>query len=246
MANLYTAQTRAKATLNGGEAPPMTPVPARGVVDPAFTPGMGSLDADPAGRLRCPVVGCGRFTDNLSAHLRTHKDVLGRAPVSALRRVLDLPPSAPLGKGSARAKKAGQRQVSSRRGPARSPDLRPPHLTQGHRNIRNSCDQQLCKRWMAVRDKVSRDPGPKDAEHHDPRLVGAAWELGWTWDDLSTFVRLRVGLLKTQDQKRAAVASLVAAWSRENGREPTLADIRFPSTTPPLPSTAEMSASGWA
>jgi hypothetical protein len=71
---MYTTLVRAKATIRGEEAPPLTALTehALKICDPDFVPGMGILEEDAERGLRCPLRGCGKWYHELGKHLESH------------------------------------------------------------------------------------------------------------------------------------------------------------------------------
>jgi hypothetical protein len=244
MPDLYTSLVHAKQVLAGGE-PALTPLTeaALAYVDPSFCPGMGILDEDRDGGLKCPVRGCGKRFHNLTQHLRSHDNETGGDAARTIRQVLSLDPKAKLISGRLRRDlveknkgntmpRGGRRGGAGDSAVARERRQRARKLSMGRRNLTNSCDSQIVQRVLVVRDRVRREPGEREVEHYDPALLRAVGELGWTWDDCLAWTRLSAGM---SESKRGDVLMLLEAWYRSNGRLPDRVDMAVRDLAPPLP-----------
>lgn len=175
---LYTSLVQLKRAMNGGQMPPMTPLPesVHHLIDPAFTIGLGALTEEAEKGLRCPVRGCGKWFQSLQSHLNTvHR---GTGGASAVRRALEIPDGAPLvSKKLSEVRKAdtqrrmaegawvpgrARRALKSAPRPAKE-SYRRGRSGMGVRNLRNSCVAQLSHALIDLHHELGRSPTVDEA-----------------------------------------------------------------------------------
>lgn len=258
MAELYTSLVRAKMALNGGEAPPMTPLSevARRVLDPAFTPGEGALEEDAAEGLRCPVRGCGGYFHNLGVHLTMkHGDIGGAAMV---RKLLSVPKTASLASSSVRQKLSVSGSRWSEASRARmlkdkpwertkrgTGTRRPTGTSTNLRNFRNQCMAQIGNRLVDLHATLGRSPTQEEAKASgNGDLILACINLWGSWEDAKTFWGMDSRSIAKHS--RESVLSALSAFCEENGTLPYWAeDNRTPLLPPRHIILYHMKARSW-
>jgi len=246
----YTTLEHLKRSLNNGELPVMTPVAekAKAFIDPAFVLGQGGLQEDSKRGLRCPVRGCGGFHHNLASHwTRQHAKTIG--PVAVLREVLSLKPKTPLWSAAARSR------ASENVGPqlrARWPKMRSKTPTRQSpvfvekriaaytasvnsmetRNLRNSCDAQLRKRYNDCRDRLGREPMMSEFDNSFQFAVQRHY------GSLNAF-RATIGISAMHGKRPSGEDNVLAAleaWHKAHGKLPNVKEAMSVDRTPYLPS----------
>ena len=166
MSDLYTSQVHLKRLLAGQATPAFTPAPEAvlKMLDPAFFPGMGALDADAEGRRRCPLRGCGSYHHSLGKHLADHH----RHTVNAvgLKRLLGIPKNTSLLSPSARrAVCAGSVGKGTPGGPSKYGRPRRNGTNNGspmQKNFSDTCPAQLRAKLISLRDELGHSPTMSD------------------------------------------------------------------------------------
>jgi hypothetical protein len=247
---LYTTLTRLKMSMNGGQMPPMTPVPVevQKYIDPALLGeggGLGMLHEDEVKGLRCPVRDCGAWHHVLTGHLnKTHGGIGG---ARAVKRFLSIPASVPLtsqryrqikGDASRAAWAAGkmprpeprwteeQRQVAleTRMATAR---------TMGSRSLRNWCDAQIGHMLIDLQNEVGHVPTFSEAEAKYGRVfTGRCQRAYGTW----TNARAQCGLQAhikglSPEDVFLAIGEYYKTWARL----PTATEAQSPTRLPLFP-----------
>lgn len=251
---LYTSLVRLKQAMNGGELPPMTPIPlsSQRLIDPALTIGMGAITEDLDGGLRCPVRGCGSWHHNLTKHLNASHGGAGGA--KGVKRALGIPEKTSLVShrlrqaASVHAKSLGhlrhklsttaerQRQ-RGRRGGAASALSR---VSVNARNLRDRCEQQLAQRLIELQQELGRAPsGPEFISKYGHGLYNAVVDTWGTWNNakgqcgLDVWKRQRPGQFRHTHE---TVLAAFGAWHERHHSLPTMQAAVNPTRTPLLPS----------
>lgn len=255
---LYTSLVRLKQAMNGGQLPAMTeiPEPARLVLDPEFTIGLGALTEDAEKGLRCPVRGCGTFRHVLSRHLdSTHADVGG---VERVRELLDIPRSVRLvsthysdmkraelapriASGelqrsliAARASRPGALKDRTRA----NVTLRRVYRMAGARNLQNRCEAQMRHALIDLQNKIGRAPSRADADAElGTGFSGQVIAVYGSWNA----AKAQFGLEQYQrghrvEITREAVIEALSAYHRVHGCLPNAKQALDPTRTPLIPS----------
>ncbi|HEX5437132.1 MAG TPA: hypothetical protein VFW98_08230 [Gemmatimonadaceae bacterium] len=264
MSELYTSLTRLKQTMNGGQMPPMTPIPeaARKIIDPAFTPGLGALDEDAGRGLRCPVRDCGQYYHALGRHLAVaHKNIGGSA---AVRRALDIPKTVPLLSGIARehyarghaAERARPRRhsmvgpkVAEKRVRSLRKSCGASRRSMASRNLRDRCDAQLRHKLIDCHHRLGRSPTMREAKAMLPKgTVKAAIRVYGTWRNVLAQCGLAVA--SRARVSRDDVLAGLYAWYKVRGGLPTLRDVKERDRVPLIHDretiVKHIGGSGWA
>lgn len=259
--DLYTSLTRLKMAMNGGELPPMTPLPESALVaiDPAFTiggNGLGGLVEDEAKGLRCPVRGCGRWYHQITHHLdRSHAEEGGAARV---RELLEIPASASLISTRLREKfvannerrdsaaalatwrtlHPGETARMARASRAvRVAGVRHTSRTVGFKNLLDSCPQQLAHKLIDLHKKLGRSPCADEGRaEYGPGFVSAVQRVYGSWNNAKAQVGLERWKTSKQRWSQAAVLEALNAWYEVHGSLPSSLAIRRRRSTPVMPS----------
>ena len=253
MPDLYTSLTRLKMALNGGQMPPMTPIPegAQGIIDPSFTPGLGALHEDPALGLRCPVRDCGRYMHQLGVHIAHHHRSIGG--VAAVKRLLDIPKSVGListvARDMAGAKMRRQRRTDPRLATAkevlasareqarrRSPSMGArSRATMAERNLRDRCIAQLSHRLIDTTHRIGRVPTADEyITFHGQAEAGEIRRTFGTWNNFLA----QCGVAGRGYRKQIALSDVLdslAAWYAVHGELPSSHAANLGNVTPLLP-----------
>lgn len=248
MRGLYTSLTRLKMAMNGGQLPPMTPIPENvtHLIDPGFTIGLGALSEDAERGLRCPVRDCGVWRHRLSKHLNAaHADIGGE---EAIKRVLQIPVNVRL--ASSKEKEAvSKRSLEMHR---RMPWLRDRtdgararrkatgrvkrSKTMGYRNLINMCDKQMAHALVDLQNRIGRPPSRADAlTALGPEWVWKAWELYGSWEAVLAQFGLDVVAVQRNRPRRKDVLPSLRAWHQAHGEFPSIVECRSPTRTPLVP-----------
>lgn len=253
---LYTSLTQLKMALNGGQLPPMTPIPveAHSIIDPAFTPGLGALEEDMEGGLRCPVRGCGKWHHKLTEHInRSHADIGGAA---AVKQLLSIPHTARLVSGNLRARQSAHAHrllaagtlrpvVRKRLTPSfrkkRAVAISKARKTVGARNLSDRCVAQLTHKLMDVKNTLGRSPSREDARAIlGPAIVRAIEDTFGTWNAAKAHCGMAVHM-PGWDHRRyrlETVLDMFSAWHEAHGDLPNEREARASDRTPMLPSSS--------
>lgn len=254
MAELYTELRALKLVMNGGQMPPMTPVPenVQHFIDPAFVPGLGALCEDAEKGLRCPVRGCGEWRHQLQRHLTArHKDIGGAV---AVRRALSIPSTSRLESLVLREQKRRRSLALVAEGRMRPPTrlCEPGHrqsltqirverrtrsrnaVTMGSRNLRNACTAQLTHRIIDLHHALGRTPTKREAAaHYTPGLVTAIERAFGTWENAVALCGLeRVDYGRTKRMDSGVVLEGLRAFFQTHGTLPSSNEARNPHRSP--------------
>lgn len=253
---LYTSLVQLKQAMNGGQLPPMTPVPenVQHLIDPTLTIGMGALMEDAEKGLRCPVRACGAWMHRLQRHWDTrHADIGGS---QALRRALSLPHTVKLVSQQSAAKTrdmtvARQAAGAFPVGRARS-DLaalskfanavprRRTRTTVAYKNLANNCVAQLSHRLIDLNHRVGRSPSENDARvswgPEGDKMVGRIIRAFGTWNNAKAMCGLEAYTRGGRAKSRAAVMAGLSAYYDIHNCLPTVATVRQRHLRPLLPS----------
>lgn len=254
---LYTSLTRLKMAMNGGQLPPMTPVPekAHRIIDPDLTIGLGALSEDELLGLRCPVRGCGEWRHKLSFHLNhRHADIGGAA---AVRDLLEIPLSAPLvskkisdgvrrqnferdAAGALarwRAENPGAQAACSRRtGSVRAMNVRRTVRTVGYRNMLDQCPRQLAHKLIDLHNQLGRSPSAEEARKMiSPGFVSAVQEVYGTWNNAKAQCGLERWKTSRKKFSREVCIEALHAWYTVHGELPSAWQVRQANKAPLLP-----------
>jgi hypothetical protein len=256
--DLYTSLVRLKQGMNGGQLPPMTPVPenVHHLIDPAFTIGLGGwFEEEPRG-LRCPVRGCGVFKHNMRIHLdRAHADI-GGAPV--VLKALDVPRGVPLVSRALRDKWAslGASSQLAQLVRARDPETMEKMAAWGRagghvrgaararnarstvsRNFRDRCIAQLTHKICHVTTTIGRRPNLREfCAFYGDNIYYDILEAFGSWQNALA----HSGIKARSKFSRATlddVLDSLAAYHKQNGALPTSAEAKRPWRTPLIPCT---------
>jgi hypothetical protein len=250
MSKLYTSLVHLKMEMNGGTLPPMMPVPesVHGIIDPAFTIGLGALEEHPVKGLRCPVRGCGKYYQTLTKHLNyKHGEIGGER---AIKRALSIPATAKLtslrsrqryGDVARRHRMADGLHPNFRgvTGTARvkhKTTRRSVSLTVGARNLRNQCERQLQHKLLDLQSQLGRSPSARDAiSVYGAGFVSAVARVFGSWD--AAKAQIQIPLRKGSPKLRPIEVVLPALmeWYRVHGELPSATAIHRGTRLPVLP-----------
>lgn len=250
----YTTLEHLKRSLNNGELPVMTPLSekAKRLIDQRFVLGDGGLQEDVRRGLRCPAKGCGGYFHNLAKHWASkHGKTIG--PTATLREVLSLKPATPLWSSTFRSKMADvqspQLKSRVRALAAAAPRKQDPGFVAKRmearrastnsmeaRNLRNSCDAQMRKRYNDCRDRLGREPTMRDFDRSFEYAVARHY------GSINAF-RAAIGVAPVYGKPFIPEDDVVAsfdAWRKAHGRLPTIAEAAMVDRTPYLPSVPKV------
>lgn len=260
MSALYTSLVRLKMAMNGGELPPMTEIPAEATdyIDPAFTIGLGALTEDETRGLRCPVRECGKFFHLLTQHVNKMHPELG---ARGLRKLLDIPMTAPLASHKWRARRSAIASAWARseegsavlaRGRAnlpanwhrapRDPEKGKKRVFQsvGRRNLSDRCEAQLTHKLIDLQHQIGRSPTSTEARTIlGTDFVSYVTNVYGSWNAAKT----RFGMDAYSNQytvrglvSKEAVLAALRAYHKVHGCLPNVNQAQRPTRTPLIPS----------
>lgn len=253
---LYTSLVRLKQELNGGELPPMTPVPedVQHIISPSFTIGLGGLMEDEGRGLRCPVRGCGKWFHSLTPHLNTAHARIGGA--ESVRRALSIPYSAGLVSQKRRESMADIMRTTHRRGridtAAAAENLKRHHARPGASrnarrvaaesirtvnswNLKDMCVAQVNKKLLGLSQQLRRTPTNHEAaEIISPGFVWRVMEVYGSWNN--ALLHLNLKLNKRRYHSSDEVLEALRAYHDMNGTLPSAKEADRATRTPIIPS----------
>lgn len=248
--DLYTSLVRLKQAMNGGQVPPMTPVPerVRHLIDPAFTIGMGALEEDDHKGLRCPIRGCGTYHHNLGLHIWHRHRALGGC--AAVRTALDIPASAAFLSRSLRERTRIATVAGLRRSGYRANNG---HYLRGHHaegaragnavrksvnaaNLGDRCTAQVAHRIIDLEHKIGRSPSRREfSDAYGAALLGSVIRAFGTWNSALAQCGLKVRMRSNRRRSREAVLDCLAAWHKVHGDLPSTWEANNRDSTPVIP-----------
>ncbi|KKL89338.1 hypothetical protein LCGC14_1915700 [marine sediment metagenome] len=239
--DLYTSLVRLKQEMTNGTLPAMMPVPEKiqGVIDPAFTIGLGALFEDPDKGLRCPVRDCGVYRHTLTRHLNTRHSALGGA--SGIKKLMSIPLTARLTSRSAHekyslvstgrpfvgvmSKKLFSRAAKKRK----SRSTISAKATVGAKNLRDVCEAQLAHKLIDLEHELGRSPSMADARlKFGPGFASAVERTYGSWNSAKGQIGLKV-YPHNRKYGEVAVIDALRAYYDEHGCLPMsrVAHLRF-------------------
>lgn len=255
---LYTSLVRLKQAMNGGQMPPMTPVPesVHHIIDPALTIGLGALMEDEEKGLRCPVRSCGEWFHNLGQHIRKTHTAVG---CDGVRRALEIPSTAALLSTRHIEARKTQSATAANRARLTDPELRRRALqarsvravaarrarsysrnsrSTGRRNLANSCRAQLSHALIDLHHRLGRSPSVREAKIElGSEFVSRVETVFGTWTSAVAQCGLEAVKVGRPAVKTHAVLTALGSYFDAHQQLPRRTQADAPTRAPLIPSS---------
>lgn len=263
MSELYTSLSRLKEAMSGNALPAMTPLPSEAlqIIEPDFTPGLGSLEEDERNGLRCPVRDCGEYHHSLRKHLNSKHAGIGGA--NAVLGALSIPKTAVVvSKRMRHGMKAARKGNRAPHADIKANATRSVQLTRAEtlretvksvqwRNARNTCEAQVKQKMAELRIAIGHVPDQAEALSWDTNWVRRAIRIYGSWNAVKALCGMPIKFRGGAHNKRSQsyVLEVLRLWHEANGDLPTRAEalepIREPMTPAPTTILRAMETGSW-